>query len=103
MKLKKQGDFLMLHSDNDLPMYCPHQDGGSTVEMTQDSSVQVAGKQPSVKQVIHKNHMICGTWCALFRHEQDDTNKDYHAITQGCNSNRKTDGEIDYEVVTVEQ
>lgn len=67
MKLKhnKADNHHYLHSDNDQPLICPHQDAGTRIVVEENFA-----KQPT--QRIVKDHMVCGTWCALFRWKLDE-------------------------------
>lgn len=88
MKLKKNpsDNHYYLHSDQDQPLICPHQDQGTEVVITPNKL------QPNMppKQEIIKKHLVCGSWCALFSLYCVAPDGEAGKIDQGCN--RFSDG-----------
>ena len=81
-----------LHQQNGQTVSCPFTDGGMLTQFIQDESKLTLDNQPvPPKQHSIKQHVTCGTWCALFR--QSNT-EGIVRIEQHCGNGRATIVEV---------
>lgn len=89
MNLKKHPSdgHYYLHTDQGQPLICPHQDNGTEIIVEPN---RLQPNQPP-KQTIQKQHMVCGTWCALFRAE---TGMDAFTCQQLCGNGQPFSAQV---------